>query len=228
VIALELEKVLAEEAKKRQGERTDLQDNLCQKFDTSFEETDSEGKRRATQQAAKALGTNRQYVSDAKKLQKEAPELLEKVKTGKLTISNAKKQLKNRQTALPSQTVWAVGDVVQITFPPELRDMEEVQLFNHQVGTIVEKTTNGIGFIVEVDGKRTPPIPKHSLTPAQLPEPKNKKETEVQEELSEIDLINAIRSHANGDLQKAMLKVSKPMLKLILEELNKLGSSLTN
>lgn len=188
---------------------------IAQPFDDSEE-------RKARSQAAKALGTNRQYVSDAKKLQREAPELLEKVKMGKLTISKAKKELKNRRVALPSQTVWAVGDVVQITFPPELRDMEEVHLFNHQVGTIVEITTNGIGFIIEVDGKRTPPIPKHSLTPAQLPEPENKKETEVEEELSEMELINAIRSSANGDLPKAIMKLSKPTLKLILEELKQL------
>ena len=46
---------------------------------------------RATQKAAELTGTNRQYVSDAKKIAQQAPEVLEKVRDGVLTIPDAKK-----------------------------------------------------------------------------------------------------------------------------------------
>lgn len=45
----------------------------------------------ATAGAATLVGTNRQYVSDAKKLHAEAPALFDGVKAGRLTIPEAKK-----------------------------------------------------------------------------------------------------------------------------------------
>ena len=47
----------------------------------------------ARDQAAMLVGTNRQYVSDAKRIRKEAPEVFEKVKQGKLSISEAKRKI---------------------------------------------------------------------------------------------------------------------------------------
>ncbi len=47
--------------------------------------------------AAKAAGTSPRYVSDAKKLRKEAPDLLAKVRKGDLKITQAMRQLKDRQ-----------------------------------------------------------------------------------------------------------------------------------
>jgi len=52
---------------------------------------------KATEQAAQLFNTNRQYVSDAKKLQQEAPDLLEQVKSGDITIPQAKRDLNKRQ-----------------------------------------------------------------------------------------------------------------------------------
>lgn len=51
---------------------------------------------KAVAQAAKATGTNRQYVSDAKKL---TPELKEKVFSGKMRIPEAKREMKARASA---------------------------------------------------------------------------------------------------------------------------------
>jgi len=48
---------------------------------------------KATTQAAKLTNTNRQYVADAVKLEKLAPELAEQVLAGTLTIPEAKRQL---------------------------------------------------------------------------------------------------------------------------------------
>ena len=55
--------MLEKEAKERQGTRTDISQQI-----------DQSEKSRATERAAKILGTNRQYVSDAKKLKEEQPE----------------------------------------------------------------------------------------------------------------------------------------------------------
>jgi len=45
------------------------------------------------------VGTNRQYVADAKKIRQEAPDLEQQVVAGKLTLPKAKQQLKKRQRA---------------------------------------------------------------------------------------------------------------------------------
>ena len=51
----------------------------------------------AREKAAEAIGVNRQYVSDAKKIEKEAPQLAEEIKTGKKTIPQAKKEIVEAQ-----------------------------------------------------------------------------------------------------------------------------------
>ena len=49
----------------------------------------------ARDQAAKMVGTNPRYVSDAKRIAKEAPELVEKMRSGQLTVPAAMRQLKD-------------------------------------------------------------------------------------------------------------------------------------
>lgn len=73
---------LEDDAKKRQGRRPTSDKDL-----TDVEKREPE---RATAQAAKFTGTNRQYVSDAKKLRQEAPEQAERVERGEISISAAK------------------------------------------------------------------------------------------------------------------------------------------
>lgn len=46
----------------------------------------------AIELAAEAVGTNRQYVADAKKIQAEAPQVFEELKLGNIKISEAKKK----------------------------------------------------------------------------------------------------------------------------------------
>jgi hypothetical protein len=48
--------------------------------------------------AAKAVGVNDRYISDVKKIVSKAPELLEKMKSGEVTISEAQQQLGFKQT----------------------------------------------------------------------------------------------------------------------------------
>ncbi len=72
VVALDIEKIFAVEAKERQGQRNDL--NISAKLHQC-----SKGK--AAAQAAIILKTSATYVFDAKKLEKDAPDLLEKVRS---------------------------------------------------------------------------------------------------------------------------------------------------
>lgn len=94
VLALDVLPLLEAEAKERQGARTDLQNNVSQIIDRSS---------RASEQAAKITNTNRQYVSDAKRIAEKSPELLEQVRTGELTIPEAKRQIKLNE----KREVWA-------------------------------------------------------------------------------------------------------------------------
>jgi N6-adenosine-specific RNA methylase IME4 len=88
-IGLDVEELLAAEARKRQGARTDL-GNITEIIPES-----EKGEARA--QAAKVVGTNPRYVSDAKTLKQEAPDLLEKVRAGETTLPQAKRELKERR-----------------------------------------------------------------------------------------------------------------------------------
>jgi hypothetical protein len=88
-LALELEKQLAIEAKKKEAER---------KSTFQFFEKSPLPVVHAAEQAAKMVGANRQYVSDAKKIEQDAPEILDHVKQGKLSIPQAK-----RVAALPAE-----------------------------------------------------------------------------------------------------------------------------
>lgn len=54
-------------------------------------------KRKARDHAAVAFGTNPRYIQDAKKLEDESPELFERVKTGEITIPQAKREAKGQE-----------------------------------------------------------------------------------------------------------------------------------
>lgn len=92
----EMSKLFEDEARERQrqaGESTNAKlgrtssGTLTQKIgEASTGKHDGE----ATSQASKILGVNRQYLSDAKKLQQDAPELIPMMKQGEITIKTAK------------------------------------------------------------------------------------------------------------------------------------------
>lgn len=117
--------IFADEAKERQGERTDLKsdNNIPQ----NFAECESNQKpvnhlssqQRAAvevnpvpvkreesetrQKIAKLYGTNRDYVSKAKKVKDHAPELLPKVASGEVDLNDAAKVAGQRKKEMLSQ-----------------------------------------------------------------------------------------------------------------------------
>jgi N6-adenosine-specific RNA methylase IME4 len=70
------------EEKRRQKISETRRGETSQKFEPSH---------KSTEQAATITGTNRQYVSDVKKIKEVAPEVLEKIRAGSINITEAKK-----------------------------------------------------------------------------------------------------------------------------------------
>lgn len=91
VVALEVLPMLEEEARARQSAAGG--DNRDKALDKLFYQAVERGPQ-SIDTAAQLVGTNRQYVSDAKAIATKAPELLEQVKEGTLTLPEAKRELK--------------------------------------------------------------------------------------------------------------------------------------
>ena len=93
VLALEVEPILAEEAKQRQrhGGPEAKGSQIVDYVDSN------EGK--AAEQAAQLVGTNRQYVADAKRVAQERPDLIEQVRDGAITIPQAVRETKGAHVA---------------------------------------------------------------------------------------------------------------------------------
>jgi ParB-like chromosome segregation protein Spo0J len=53
---------------------------------------------KAREEAAKSVGVNDRYVSDAKKVKTEAPEVFERLKAGKITLQDAKREVAKKPT----------------------------------------------------------------------------------------------------------------------------------
>lgn len=81
ILAIDLLPFYEEKAKKRQGARNDI----TQKVEESSGE--------AAEFAAKATGTNRQYIYDVKKIKEDRPDLFEKIKSGKKTIKESIREI---------------------------------------------------------------------------------------------------------------------------------------
>jgi N6-adenosine-specific RNA methylase IME4 len=86
VLALDVLPFQERQAKERQGERNDLVERIPQGDD---------GK--ARDKAAAAVGVNPRYVSDAKRIKEEAPELIERMRNAEITVPQAMRELKERK-----------------------------------------------------------------------------------------------------------------------------------
>lgn len=136
-VALEVERLLAVEARQRKSEAisisnqenprkqtkptldifqdpTESELSINQNFDSMKNDTrlyrqkNEQDQPQASEQAAKLTGTNRQYVQDAKFIQEKAPDVAEAVKSGTIKIYEAKKV-----AALPEEQRKVVIEKVQ-------------------------------------------------------------------------------------------------------------------
>lgn len=133
-VGLDILPMLEEEARERQrvaGEEFG-RGKLPQLIGEAIEQPRERHANEAVQQAAQMVGTNRQYVSDAKKLRDEAPELLERVRSGELTIPQAKTELKRAEVkqrleevvAREAEAPTGLFDVVVIDPPWPMEKIE--------------------------------------------------------------------------------------------------------
>lgn len=110
MVALDILPMLEEEAKERQGARTDLP-NIVQFFAPS-----DMGKSR--DKAAALVQTNRQYVSDAKAIQDKAPALAEQVRAGEMNIPEAKREIARQEREAKRQEIDQAGQDTYIEQAP--------------------------------------------------------------------------------------------------------------
>lgn len=89
-VAAELEPHFAADAKRRQIRRP--------KAESVVEKIPQQTSSKAREEAAKSVGVNDRYVSDAKKVKTEAPEVFERLKAGKITLQDAKREVAKKPT----------------------------------------------------------------------------------------------------------------------------------
>jgi ParB-like chromosome segregation protein Spo0J len=92
-VAAELEPHFAEDAKRRYDQTV----GRPKKSEERVPQI-SERQPQARQEAAKSVGVNDRYVSDAKKVKTESPEVFERLKAGKITLQDAKREVAKKPT----------------------------------------------------------------------------------------------------------------------------------
>lgn len=102
-VAAELEPFFAEDAKRRQkkaGEEHGRGQKVGEKIPQAIPQPEKPTERnpKATEEAAKSVGVNHRYVQDAKKIRTEAPEVFQRLKAGKMTLQDAKREVAKKPT----------------------------------------------------------------------------------------------------------------------------------
>jgi hypothetical protein len=98
-VAAELEPHFAADAKRRQqnaGKEHGRGQKVPEKVPEPIESKKGDGDARKA--AAVSVGVNDRYVSDAKKVKAEAPEVFERLKAGKITLQDAKREVAKKPT----------------------------------------------------------------------------------------------------------------------------------
>lgn len=90
-VAAELEPYFAEDAKRRQIRKPKAESVVAK---LPQQTTPS----KAREEAAKSVGVGARYVQDAKKVKTEAPEVFERLKAGKITLQDAKREVAKKPT----------------------------------------------------------------------------------------------------------------------------------
>lgn len=89
-VAAELEPHFAADAKRRQARKP--------KAESVQAKMPEQKRAQAREEAAKSVGVGDRYVSDAKKVKTEAPEVFERLKAGKITLQDAKREVAKKPT----------------------------------------------------------------------------------------------------------------------------------
>lgn len=130
-VGVEIEKHYGKLAKENQGKRTDIikPANLFPILEKSNNELKPI---HAATIASKEIGVSSGYISDAKMIQKEAPELAQKIIAGEMTIPQAKREIKKSEVianlesiaTIEAKTIEGVYDVIVIDPPWQMHKIE--------------------------------------------------------------------------------------------------------
>jgi Domain of unknown function (DUF4326)/ParB-like nuclease domain len=96
-VAAELEPFFAADAKRRQRQHGGTAPGKPKTLPEKVPEV-KKGEGDARKAAAVSVGVNDRYVSDAKKVKTEAPEVFERLKAGKITLQDAKREVAKKPT----------------------------------------------------------------------------------------------------------------------------------
>jgi hypothetical protein len=170
-LAVELEPLFADEAKKRQ--LATLKRGPVLPVPVVPKSAQRNGNGKAREQAAKVVKVGHTGVSEAKKLKKEAPELFEQVKAGTATLQDAKKIAKRpeaapeiiKRVAAGRSVTQAIKDVEREQ-DDRLRETETVRLASRDDSVRIELADmdSFLASLSSVDAIITdPPYPKEYL-----------------------------------------------------------------
>jgi hypothetical protein len=95
-VAAELEPFFAKDSARRKKETEGRPKKDAEKPVAKLPPVSPQPKARA--EAAKSVGVGERYVQDAKKVKQEAPEVFEKLKAGKITLQDAKREVAKKPT----------------------------------------------------------------------------------------------------------------------------------
>jgi len=96
-VAVELEPHFARDAERRKKATEGRPKKSGEKPEEKIPQV-FERKPQAREEAAKSVGVNDRYVSDAKKVKTEAPEVFERLKAGRITLQDAKREVAKKPT----------------------------------------------------------------------------------------------------------------------------------
>lgn len=96
VVALDTERALSEEAKKNQGRRTDLEEKQPNLLSILIKGSEQTEPIHAAKEAAKIVGVSVGYVIQAKQIERNAPDLLDEIRAGRMSIPEAKREIVKR------------------------------------------------------------------------------------------------------------------------------------
>lgn len=136
VVAANMLPLLEAEAKERQLSTL--------KHNTDKEKIPERDKGQARDKAAAIVGVNPRYVSDAKKIKEEAPEIFERVASGEVTISAAKKEMaKKKPRKSPGNfEQWRKFKSVCVAIEKQLSELAELTVDRDHVPDAINIAEN--------------------------------------------------------------------------------------
>jgi len=98
-VAADLEPFFAEDAARRKKETEGRpRKDVAKPVEKVPQVSEQARAPKAREEAAKSVGVNDRYVCDAKKVKQEAPEVFERLKAGKITLQDAKREVAKKPT----------------------------------------------------------------------------------------------------------------------------------